>query len=781
MRARAKLIAAVSGLAFVSPGVAQLSDVQNNASPNVPATSAVTSGASPADAADAGGTSIADIVVTARRVNEKLQDVPIAITALSGDTLRQNRIVTVSDLRLVTPSLQITPSANGAAIPGITLRGQRSARTLLGQDPSIAVYFNEVPQTRSPGLDTSTYDLASVQVLKGPQGTLFGRNTTGGAILITPQKPTQDLGGYLDGTLGNYSAHELSGAFNLPVSDTLAIRAAGNFLRRDGYAVNVINGQDLFDRRSESGRLSVLFRPSSGIENLMVADVFHSHANGSAPHGIAIIPGSPLAARDAAGQLRSPAGEATRSIARITAANDLLYIESDVPAYDHTLSAGISNVTTIKMTDHLTLKNVFGYRHISSKINSDFDGTSANGLLSAQIEKVHWASDELQVIGSYDRLNFIAGVFVYSESGLDTGITQNLITPGSDATNFTGGKGKNESYSGFAQGSFKITPKLSLTLGGRYTIDDRSAKPSDNTVRSVPTPSATCGTRNPQSGILNVYPNCSVALSKTFREPTYTASLNYKLKNDILLYVAHRRGYRAGGFNVRARNPIDYQAFAPEIVRDVEAGVKADFTLGTMKARINVAAYKQWYKDIQRAVAIFDPVLLTVSTTVRNAASATIEGGEVEVTLIPVRRLSLSGFYSYVRPRYSNYVANGVDLSADKFVDVPANQGSATVRYAVPAGRGEVALSGTFYAQSGFELNDPNYAPSIGRAPGYHLFNARVEWTDAFLSGLDLSLFGENLANKRYITSGIANGSTGFVWAYPGAPRTYGIQAKFRF
>lgn len=726
-----------------------------------------------------GGAALEEVVVTARRVNERLQSVPVAVTALSDTALRQGRVQQVSDLRLLTPSLQITPDVNGSAIPGITLRGQRAARSLIGQDPAIAFYTDEVPNTRPAGLDTSVYDLSSVQVIKGPQGTLFGRNTTGGAILIETKRPTFQREGYVQATLGNYNDREGEGAINIPVNDKLALRLAGNVLRRDGYAVNGITGQDLFDRRSESARLSVLFRPTDTVENLTVADMYHSHSHGSLPHSLGLLPG-PLPILDAAGRLQTPAGTAAASAARVTASS-FDYIESEVLSSEKTQTYGLANITTLTLNDHLTFKNIAGFHTVTSDLVGDFDGTAAQGIAAHNESRAQYGSDELQLAGNWDRIKFVSGLFFYRETGRDNGIAKNFQPRGSDAINVSGGSAMNNSYSAFVQSDWEFAPHFTLTTGVRYTIDQREVTPKDNTVQTIPRPSSVCGTRNPSTGVPNVYPNCGVPLRTTFKEPTYNFSLNWQPDTDLLLYIAHRRGYRAGGFNVRAKLPVEYEPFSPEIVKDVEVGVKYDFHVAGVSGRINAAAYQQWYKDIQRTVTVFDTVSNSTGSVVFNAAQATIKGAEVETTLIPVQNLTISGFYAYTHPRYGAFInpANGQDLSANLFSNVPEHQGSATIRYTWPLQEGDISVSGTIYAQGDFQLADIN-VPGF-YAHGYHLFNARIDWHNIGGRRVDLAVFGQNLGNEQYITSGTVTPAAGYAWAYPGAPRMWGVQIRYEF
>ena len=718
--------------------------------------------------------SIKDIVVTARRVEERLQDVPLAVTALTSETLRSRNVATVSDLRLVTPSLQITPSiAAGSSTPGITLRGQRQSRVLFGQDQSVAIYVNEVPQTRPQGLDATTYDLQSVQVLKGPQGTLFGKNTTGGALVITPRKPTDQFEGFVQGQIGNYDWREVSGAVNLPLVEGVALRVAGNIVRRDGYAINRITGQDLYDKHSESFRASLLLGGTGAVESLTIVDGFYNDSNGLIGHITFINPVGLIN--------RVSGGAALASQQRV--AGDIFAIEGGALARDRVSSTGISNVTTFELSENITLKNVAGYRQVKTNFMTDYDDTAATVIEGTTRTSLKWGSEELQAIGTFDGFKMIAGVFYYKEKGFDYGGPNiSFRPPGTNRLATSGGRGRNSSKSVFAQADIDLTETLGLTVGGRYTWDFREITAQGHTEETLPTPRYICLVQNADGSTQPANDaGCRRTVSKKFSDPTYNISLNWKFAPNNLLYVAHRRGYRAGGFNIRAQRPGQFTPFDPEVVKDVELGLKSDFELGGVAFRANLAAYRQWYKDIQRTVNLI--VNAQLSSTVLNAASAHIDGGEAELTIVPFENFMITAFGSITDAKYQSFTdpASGADLSRNKFADVPQKQGSVTATYSVPLRNdaGELSFSGTIYSQSGFQLSDIN--DPTGVAPGYTLFDARAQWRDVLGTNVDVAAIGKNLTNKRYAIAGSAQTAAGYSYVFPGPPRMYGVEVRYSF
>jgi iron complex outermembrane receptor protein len=710
-----------------------------------------------------------DIVVTARRREERLQDVPVAVTAISAKGLEQRAIISTEDLRYAVPSLQVSPSTFGAAVPGYTIRGQRQLESLLTQDPSVGIYFADVVQQRPHGTNAAIYDLASVQVLKGPQGTLFGRNTTGGAVLFNPAKPTDQFGGSLSVTGGNYDLRRGTAIINIPLTDDFMIRAAGQITRRDGYNRNLTTGLRTDGERTESARFSVRWLASDTVTNDLVLNYFHENDSGS---GLIVTGVRPL---DDPLQPNSPAARTPGALAGFARqrARSVHVIENNFQPSAFTRAWGLSNTTAIEATDLITVKNIFGYRHVKAINSLDFDGLPVVLFETTNYLKTDQWSNEFQVIGhtADNRLNYIGGVYVFEESGDDI---QSSYLGGPRVNN---GYGKNTSWSGFLQGGYKLTEQLTLTAGARYTIDDRKLI-ARSTIGSPPV----CRITDAQGNRLNP---CARPASTAFSSPTWLVSLDYKPDTNTLLYVAHRRGYRSGGFNLRSLTPSTFTPFKPETVYDVEGGVKVD--LFDRRLRINGAIYNQWYKDIQRTVSFVPPGATLVSTSVINAADAKIKGGELEVTARPIDLIELNGNVSYTDAKYSSFRDACCDLSRNKFTQVPKLQASgyARVNLPLPPEQGEAGIQLGIYHQSSMEVSDLNTPISIRP---YTLLDLNANWNRFLGSAFDVSVFVKNLTDKEYTTSGIAQYgsdaqhlSLGVQAETIGAPRTVGVELRYHF
>lgn len=705
---------------------------------------------------------------------------PLAVTALGENAIKELNFETLQDMRLVTPSLVISPSPLGPSQPGLTLRGHRASRSQIGQDPAVAVYVNDFVQTRPAGLLTTVYDIASIQVLNGPQGTLFGRNTTGGAILVTPNRPTSEFEAETAVAFGNYNLRELRAMVNLPASDTLMFRLAGDVKQRDGYVKNLVNGQDTFDEDSWAARAQMLWQPTAGVENLTLIDGFKADTNGFLGHVRTI--------REGSGTWNLPG--AIDSFERVRRANSMWVGESELTLSEEVENYGIINTTTIELSGSKQFKNIFGYREVSTVSVIDHDGTVADGLSSVPYSDSKWFSEEVQLSGENGRYSWITGLYYYAEEGSDEQFTRSYLPATSRAVSVNGGSGKNKSYSAFGHVTIDlddVARGLSFVAGARYTRDEREMTAKSRTITDPDTQAVVCVVRDANNEVL---PDdaCARTVRTTFNEPTYNIGLNWKIDDDTLAYIAHRRGYRAGGFNVRARSPIDFIPFDPEVVTDVELGLKKDFRLGDVLARTNIALYHQWYDDVQRNVTINSVVngIQLQSSTVFNAAKAKLYGFELMSEFEFSPNFSIRANYSYIKDSYDEYVnpSDGADLSDNRFADTPKHQGSLSARYVlpVPSTVGEVSTMLTWYAQSSFDFVDVNLPPYTV-ADGYSLLNASITWDAVFGSKLNLMAFGSNLTNKEYVQAGTSShsGFPGYTVVFPGAPRMYGLELSYRF
>ena len=443
-----------------------------------------------------------EIVVTARRRDESIQKVPVAITSLSGDAIRQAAIQRVEDLRFLAPSLQISPSPFGNSVPGYTIRGQRQLESLATQDPSVVMYFAEVPMMRPHGTNGSFFDVQSVQVLKGPQGTLFGRNTTGGAVLLTPNRPDDVFGAELTAGVGNHGAYDTGGYLNLPVGDELAVRFAGQLQHRDGYTHDLHDDKDIDQDDIYAVRVGVLWEPADSIDSYTV---YERSKRDQASSGWRLHAVNPAGAYSA---FPGTVAALQDTLARLDA-SDWHTVDNDQVALEQAESWSLSNATSFEYRG-LTFKNVLGYRSVETFGRFDYDGSAVTvtgsgtgtvSLFNSQntLDGDQW-SEEFQVLGSSfdDRLDWITGAFSFKEENYDD---QRSELFGRRANV---GTGTNESTSLFAQGTYHFAgiDGLSMTAGYRHTWDDRELI-SENQIQGLTQPALTCRLRNADGSILD--------------------------------------------------------------------------------------------------------------------------------------------------------------------------------------------------------------------------------------------------------------------------------------
>jgi iron complex outermembrane receptor protein len=706
------------------------------------------------------------VVVTARRREENLQDVPLAITAIGGDQLARNSIVRLDDLTKVTPALQISPSSFSQNTPRFTIRSQSQFEPLLTLDPSVAVYFADVVQSRAHGLNGAMYDLSSVQVLKGPQGTLFGRNTTGGAVLIVPNAPTDRLEAAAAINVGNYDFAAVEGMLNVPLSETFAVRFAGRVARRDGYSVNRANGQRNDDQDNESWRASILYDSHAGFKNTLLVNGFSADENGAA---------FKLTGATANGLFVAAYPTVPTLLTAERTASFHSYVSEQSGLGSTVDTIGVSNTTEVKIGD-ITIKNIFGYRDVDSFAKFDYDGTTFRMFDSTEHLRADQISDEFQVLGDAfgASMDWIVGAYFFREQGVNRQDAY-LDFPGIFSQDTVDkGEVENTSPSAFAQANYRIIEGLSLTAGGRYTKDKRELIGSGSNF----------GVCNRIDSNGDVLAPCEYRVEKTFNSTTYTLGIDYQLSPNHLIYLAHRRGYRSGGFNLRARTPEEFTPFSPEIVKDVEIGFKADWDIGTTRLRTNLALYRQDYDDIQRVqAAIIGGALVT---TIVNAASATVDGFEVDATWLVGDNVELRGFYAYSDAGYDKWTAplagGGVaDLSHNKFSYAPKRSAGSSLRFSYPLARGALSLQGDVYYQSEVQLQDANVVPD-GVESGYTTANVRLEWEDVLgKPGVSAALWARNVTNTEYFTAGVPIEAFGSTVKTIGAPRTFGLELKYAF
>jgi iron complex outermembrane receptor protein len=731
-------------------------------------------GASPASGLE-------EIVVTARRREEKLQSVPLAITAFGQGELRQLDIQDAGDLQHFVPSLEINGVSRNSQT--FTIRGLGNANLSAGGLPNVLTYFAEVPVAvdnallgagggGGPGL---YYDLENLQVLKGPQGTLFGRNVDGGAILLSPRKPTDEFSGYAQLSVGDYNLHEIQAAVNLPlIPEKLFARVAGDFNQRDGFTRDIENGKDVDNRDYWAGRISVVWRPTDDFENYFLYNTLYSHTNATGVILGAIKPGG-------LEQIFFPPGLFQAALAEQQRLGPREQVGNIADPIDKTYTFSFIDTARWDVSDNVTLRNIFGYQEFKNLNRQSFTGTSIPLAFDSTPAGWDWNQaqydEEFQVQGKSldDHLVWTTGVF-YEYSHPIFGPSLPGTLPSSQQTLFGGTdsvelRDVQRSRAIYAQGTYDLgafwsqLEGLKFTGGYRYTWDDRSTtyKNIHETLGCV---------------LGGVLPNCGSSLDGTFHAPTWTLGLDYQADGNTLFYVTGRRGYRSGGFNPQAE--AGNFEFKPEYVTDVEIGVKADWELAGTKVRTNLDAYQTDYTDIQLNL----PNVNAAGTSTLNAAAATVQGVEFEGHIVPVTGLDIALTYAWYKGTFDSFLAGIACSEQPQHVGLsPTNKFSINPRYTLPVDPtlGTISLSVAFTYQSSIPVSTVGGDPLARQAP-YGLLNINADWDDIAEQPIDLSFFMTNATDKLYKVGAFSlYNSLGASGAVYGEPRMFGFQIRYRF
>lgn len=756
-----------------------------------------------------------DIIVTANRREERNQDVPIAITAFSPERLQQQGIGEEQDLQASVPSLTVGPNGNGSRdAQSFTIRGQGAT---FQASPGVVVYLNEVPlpsgitlsQQGGPG---NFVDLENLQVLSGPQGTLFGRNTTGGAVLLVPKKPTNDFSGWVQGRIGNYDARELEGAINIPVvDDKILVRAVGAYHDRDGYTHDVQFDKDRDDTHWYSGRLGITLKPTETIENYLMVYGSKSSNNGAGfvhkgfnIDGLkavgfcqegATIPGA-IVSCDV---YRAATAKANTLGPRKTAfSNDI---------FSTTKTWGITNTTNVTLSDNLTLRNIVSYQTLKLDYGYDGDGTVlqqhdvdpnvlpalGQAVLPGTSTPISYfnASDsgkprdnlkqfteELQLQGTAldKKLSYTVGGFYYDQrpDGAQGGgaiVYCPAAFTGFCQSSISAYASSQTSKALYAQAVFDfgaLTPSLDglrLTGGYRYTWDKIDGSSSAYNPSGA---TGTCASDGRVVPIATAAADCTYTARLKSKASTWLIGLDYKVLPDVLVFGKVSRGYKSGGFNLQAVF-VNTRTFDPETVTSYEIGTKADFRVADVPFRLNASGYVLDYKNIQRAGADFNPISGAGGAVIRNA-DARIKGIEIEASVRPVRGLEIGGNFSYTDAKYKSFeyvtltggfgcngaVAPGavLDLKCLPFQYVSPYIYSVHASLDLPLqdNLGSLAFF-VNYSHTSRQYTDPGTVPAL--QPGaylesFGLLNASLDWKNVADTGIDAGLFVTNATNKLY-------------------------------
>jgi iron complex outermembrane recepter protein len=725
-----------------------------------------------------------DIIVTARRRPEPLQRTPVSVVALTRDDLKSHSVTNLRTLQNFVPNLTFAPSQNvGEAAANVFIRGIGQEDFGVGAEGGVAFYVDGVYLPRSFGLLMNIVDVDRIEVLRGPQGTMYGKDAIGGAINVVSTMPRPTRERRADAILGNYKRSELRMIVNEPLNARLFLRLGVALVNRDGYLrrlaplasltdVERANGRtvDLHsegDDRGKGGRLQLRWLVTDTLTADVSVDGSRKRNRQGPIHIDQILDSGDIGNINdliRAGELPGP--PITNSLAPAN------LLESYATGNNFTDQEfwGASLVLT-KQLGANTLKFIGAYRGLNNHVGTDDDGLyfdiAGNDLKVEQRQ----LSEELQFSGVAGKLTYTAGLFAFTERPRllpSSSITDVLYTCGCapDPAILTADPRqlRVENLSGYVQGSYRLNERLSATLGARYSRERKRLDGKSYLVDSNLEPTGT---------VL-----AAGSVKHSWNSFTYRADLQYQASTDLMAYGSIARGYKSGGFNVRGEAGLPNMGFAPfdpETVLTYEFGLRSEWL--HRKLRFNATLFDAGYKDIQLRQQTF--VAGEFTTLIENAARARIRGAEIEFMANPTKGMTVSVAYGHIAPKYLEVgQVRGLTLDS-RFERTPRNSLSGSINYEVPVLSGILELHGDYSYRSKEQFQ---ILAAMNDQPGYGLFGARIGFRTRG-DRWSIALFGTNLADKPYRTAGRGTliGQVGFAYSSVGLPRQIGIEAGAAF
>jgi len=732
-------------------------------------------GLTPAAMAEDGAVALEEIMVTARKREESLQDVGLAVSALNQTEINRMFGRDLADLASVSPNLIIDDTAQGpGGVAAIFIRGIGAADVEKNFDPAVGVVVDGIFLGANAGSILRSIDLASVEVLRGPQGTLFGRNTIGGLINVTHTQPTGELGAKIRAGIEDYDTYYADGIINFGITDGLAAKISlAKRDQQDGYYDNVTTGEDgVGDNDYESYGINLLWDASDNLEFeftyqnedidqdtpplLNTAQPRHFFCSGldfCSPNENTPITGDRY--KIAQNYVR-PAGEqSTRQNPTVVSSRgDLIPVDGDA-SFETDFYQFEARWA---MNDAISWDYLFGYWESDETILSNWDGTPILLYGTDRPAQYDQTSHELRM--TYDNnsaLSFVTGAYLWES---DYQIQLRSYVPGTDPefndilNQLQESEQDTDSWAVFFEADYNLTEALTLTVGGRYTEDEKESR---------------------QYGAVNTGPNHP---DEDWDEFTPRLGVRYQLNDDVMLFATYSAGYRSGGFNGRVANLSDAtQPYDPETVDNYELGIKSEWW--DNRLRVNANLFYMEYDDKQEELQLPDDNDTGQKTVVENASSATLYGAEIDIQAFVTEGLSLRANLGYLDSEYDDFVYEGlegpVDLSNLDFRRAPDWTGTLDATYEWDMAGGTAWVRGAYHYIGEHFVNVQN-SPELEN-DAQHLVDASVNFS---INAFTFSVFGRNLTDEDGYTHGY---DVAGAWSYAAArpPLTYGAEVVYNF
>jgi iron complex outermembrane receptor protein len=711
-----------------------------------------------APAADAG---LDEIVVTARQRKESLQTTPVSVTAINVANLEETHAITIQDVSGAVPNVFIQKQPSGGEAAAISIRGIAFADIEKSFDPAVGVVVDGVYSGTNTGQLLDFFDVASIEVLRGPQGTLFGRNTTAGVINMRRTLPTGEYDGHAEVSYGNYASSQEKGVVNMPViKDVLALKLFEDHTNTNGYVRDVTTGQDGPQSTTDNFGAALLYTPFASFQGLLTLEA--QAFDGTTSNSSGSITGF-LVCRAA------PAVQCNRNYS-----NDLYTSFSEFPTNSNYTSPAATLELTQDLAGNFKLKSITGWRNSTEVYRTDYDATSIPFYETLRNQYFRQFSEELRASGNItDSLDIVSGLY-YFNSRYDIQATT-FLGPllGNHETNEFAGQ-TSKSYAAYADLDWQFAEHFRLSLGGRETHDEKIFN--------------------------NAFPGSFFAnASADWNKFTPKLSVDYRPNTVVMIYASFAEGYRAGGFNGRASTlQTSLTPYQPETVDSYEFGVKTESSDRRLAA--DVAVFYSKYNNKQESIIRLTPPgsPSPQETVVANAATAKIYGFETEVTARPIQALTLSLSAGYLDSHYDSFetlnatTLKPIDLSGLSLIFNPKWTASASASYTMPTAIGMADFTGSYrHIASYFTSITPDPSNANPNAPTINYLSSKTKPYDPVdLSvGLKLdhvalhpsvNLYVRNLLDQRgEATETVVPGL--FASVTPRDPRTFGVELGVKF
>ncbi|GAB2188555.1 TonB-dependent receptor [Sessilibacter sp. MAH2] len=713
-----------------------------------------------------------EVVVTAQKREQSIQDVPVSVTAFDSNVLEKTGILDITELQKVSPNTTLQTSRGTNSTLTAFIRGVGQEDPLWGFEPGVGLYVDDIYFARPQAGVLDVYDVERIEVLRGPQGTLYGKNTIGGAVKYVTKRLTGDPEFSVSSTIGSYDQRDIVIAGQLPlIDDRVIVGASLASLKRDGFGEFLLNGDENYNKDILAGRVSVEITPSETVLIRVAADFTDDDSNakgGSRLTPSLLVPDEPIP-------------------------SSVYDSFADLDTDNNVESSGASVTVEWDVSDSVTLKSITGYREGETQTNIDFDNTSFASLhVPAEYDDDQF-TQEFQINYDTDRLHLVGGLYYYdgTASGafdvlLGAFDNPDLFGDGSNVVgNFdaiTAGSVDTTSYAAYTHLTYDVSDNLSVTLGARYTVDQKDATVYNATLFADGRSERLGGADLFILGINTDYSN-----DDTWNEFSPRLSVDYHFNDNILGYVSYSHGFKSGGFDMRGNarlNPDTVNGYDPEIVDTYEVGVKSEFFDGRL--RVNAAAYYTDYDDLQTTVQSATSSGDTFVSEVVNAGKARVNGGELEVTAQIYGGLSLIGSAGYTNAEFTEVITEGPDGPVDvsdfwEFSFTPEWTTYLALNYFH-----DLDTSGTLSLNLGTSYRSATrifpQVESLVDQKGYNLWDASIVWNSND-DHWSVGLHGKNLSDEEYRVGGynfIGLGLENSIIGYYGNPRTVSLNVNYR-